>query len=173
MPAPKGNRNAKGNRGGGRRTAYRPEFAQMATKACQAGFTDRELAQLFGVSETTINAWKLKHVEFSESLKTGKTDADVRVERSLYNRAVGYSFDAVKIFQNGNQIPYVEHVPPDTTACIFWLKNRKPEVWRDASRIDLTNSDRSLTDMFAAAVANANGLTREAPAPADSDRSIN
>jgi hypothetical protein len=51
----------------------------------------------------------------------GKAEADNRVERSLYERANGYSYDAVKIFcdKNGNitKVPYIEHVPPDVTAC--------------------------------------------------------
>lgn len=144
MPAPKGNRYAAGNKGGGAPTKYKPEFVQQAAKACEAGFTDRELAQLFGVSETTINAWKLEHVEFSEALRAGKGPADDRVERSLYHRAVGYSFDAVKIFMpSGATEPvyadYVEHVPPDTTAAFNWLKNRRPEDWRDRSQVTLSD----------------------------------
>jgi hypothetical protein len=55
---------------------------------------------------------------------------------ALYHRAVGYSYDAVKVFMPANSdkpvlVPYREHVPPDTTACIFWLKNRRPKEWRD------------------------------------------
>jgi hypothetical protein len=103
--------------------------------ACVAGFTDRELAALFGVCETTINTWKLDHVEFSEALKAGKELADERVERSLYHKAVGYRYDAVRIFctRDGKIVEHalVEHVPPSDTACIFWLKNRRPDKWRD------------------------------------------
>ena len=66
----------------------------------------------------------------TSALAAGKAEADGRVERSLYMRAVGYSYDAEKIFcdKNGNvtKVPYREHVPPDVTACIFWLKNRDP-----------------------------------------------
>ena len=72
--------------------------------------------------------------------KAGKAEADVRVERSLYQRAVGYSYDAVKIFcdKNGKvtRVPYREHVPPDFTAHIFWLKNRDPAHWRDAWQME-------------------------------------
>jgi hypothetical protein len=67
-------------------------------------------------------------------------DADDRVERSLYNRAIGYSYDAVKIFcdKNGKvtRVPCREHVPPDVTACIFWLKNRNPAKWRDVQNVE-------------------------------------
>ena len=140
MGAPKGNQNAKGNPGGGRPTAFKPAFVDQARKACEAGFTDRELAELFGVAETTINAWKLAHVEFSQALNAGKGVPDERVKRSLYHRAVGYSYDAVKIFMPAGApapvyAPYTEHVPPDTTAAIFWLKNRDPDNWRDKQEV--------------------------------------
>jgi len=69
---------------------------------------------------------------------------ETAVERSLYHRAVGYSHDAVKILTVARgdgrsevvQVPYVEHYPPDTTAAIFFLKNRRPDRWRDTQNID-------------------------------------
>jgi hypothetical protein len=68
--------------------------------------------------------------------RRGKEEADARVKRSLYSRAVGYSFNSEKIFCNKDgdvtRVPYREHVPPDVTAQIFWLKNRDPAHWRDA-----------------------------------------
>jgi hypothetical protein len=72
-----------------------------------------------------------KHPQFGEALKLGKKEADQRVERSLYQKAVGYSYDAVKIFMPAGAkkpviVPYREHVPPSDVACIFWLKNRDP-----------------------------------------------
>ena len=137
MPAPKGNQNAVGNKGGAP-SGYRPEYAARAAKACEAGFTDKELGELFGVNESTIYKWKLEHVDFGEALKSGKGPADDRVERSLFHRALGYSYDAVKIFCNRagevTKVPYREHVPPDTTACIFWLKNRRSKEWRDVQK---------------------------------------
>jgi hypothetical protein len=67
-------------------------------------------------------------------------ESDARVERSLYNRAVGYSFNSEKIFCNKDgevtRVPIVEHVPPDVTAQIFWLKNRDPARWRDAWQVE-------------------------------------
>jgi hypothetical protein len=63
------------------------------------------------------------------------------VKRSLYQRAVGYNYEAVKIFTPANRekpvvVPYIEHVPPDTTAGIFWMKNRDPQHWRDSQQLD-------------------------------------
>jgi hypothetical protein len=117
---------------------FKPEYVHQARKLTQLGATDREVAEFFNVSEQTLNTWKHFHSEFLESLKLGKETADRRVEQSLYRRAVGYSYDAVKIMGYEGaytHVPYVEHLPPDTTACIFWLKNRRREDWRD--RVDV------------------------------------
>lgn len=119
---------------GGRPSKYVPAYATQAAKLCKLGATDMDLADFFGVNVATIYRWKEVHPEFCESLKAGKDDADERVERSLYHKAVGYTFDSVKIFQNAGQVieaPYREHVPPSDTAAIFWLKNRRPKEWRD------------------------------------------
>lgn len=127
---------SKAKGAGGRPTAYRAEYARQAKKLCLLGATDAELADFFEVSIRTIDGWKVRHGEFLQALKAGKDEADNRVERSLYQRATGYTHDAVKIFMPaGAKSPvyaeYREHVPPDTTACIFWLKNRRREEWRD------------------------------------------
>ena len=149
MPAPKGNQNVKGNRGG-RPTLYKPEFTAQAAKACQAGFTDQELADLFGVAVSTISAWKAEHVEFSDALKAGKTEADDRVERALYHRAVGYSHEVEKpmvIDKAVRIVTYTERMPPDTTACIFWLKNRNPEEWRDKTQVEPSWAGKKPSEM--------------------------
>lgn len=120
---------------GGRPSKFKPEFVEQTAKLCKLGATDRELADFFKVSEATLNNWKGEHPGFLESLKRGKEESDARVEQSLYRRALGYSHDAVKILMTKDgavyREEYVEHYPPDTVACIFWLKNRDPENWRD------------------------------------------
>lgn len=118
----------------GRPPSYKPEYIEQARKLCELGATDVELANFFGVERTSIWRWSSRYPEFAAALKTGKAAADDRVEQSLYHRAVGYTYDAEKVFQFQGQIvraPVVEHVPPDTTAMIFWLKNRKQAEWRD------------------------------------------
>lgn len=128
----------------GRPSKFTPEMVEQARRLCMLGATDREIADFFHVSESTLNLWKLEHPAFSESLKLGKDAADDRVEKSLYRRALGYSHEAVKIFADPKTgaeqiVPFTEHYPPDTTAAIFWLKNRKPAEWRD--RQELTGAN--------------------------------
>jgi hypothetical protein len=119
----------------GRPTSFKPEYIDQAAKLAKLGATDIEVADFFGVSEQTVNNWKNSQPGFLESLKAGKDEADHRVERSLYRRALGFEHDAVKIFcsKDGQvtTVPFREVVAPDTTACIFWLKNRRAGEWRD------------------------------------------
>jgi DNA-binding XRE family transcriptional regulator len=134
MPAPKGNKNAAGNKGGGRPSKFLPEYAEWAEKFAKLGAKDADLAEALGVSERTINQWKIDHVEFSASLKRGKQYADAVIADSLFQRAKGYSHKAVKIMVVDKVVvheEYTEHYPPDPTSMIFWLKNRRPELWRD------------------------------------------
>jgi len=133
-----------GHHPGGRPTKYDPRFALIAKEMCQLGATDADLAAAFDCSTQTINLWKSTHKEFSDAIKVGKSPADDRVEHSLYQRAVGYSYDAVKIFcKDGEEtlIPYQEHVPPDVAAAFIWLKNRRKEEWRDKPLIETTNPE--------------------------------
>ena len=118
----------------GRPTDYKVEFNRQAEKLCLLGSTDKDMADFFEVSESTINLWKNKHPEFSESIKRGKVSADATVASRLYKRAIGYEHDEDKIFNNQGEplvVPTKKHVQPDTTAIIFWLKNRRPDLWRD------------------------------------------
>ena len=122
----------------GRPTKYKPEYAKQAYNYCLLGATDKELTQFFEVSKQTLNTWKKSQPEFMDSLKKGKAVADGRIAEALYNRALGYEHKEDKIFQHQGEavvIPTIKHYPPDTTACIFWLKNRRPDLWRDRQEI--------------------------------------
>lgn len=136
MAAAKGNQYAKGNKGGGRKTDYRPEYAKLAYRMALLGATDEEFAAAVEVGVPTLHRWKLQHQEFSKALRRGKLAADADVAESLYARATGYSHEAVKIFMPGGAddpvyAPYTEHYPPDTTAASLWLRNRQSGKWRD------------------------------------------
>lgn len=133
----------------GRPTDYQPEYAEQAAKLCLLGATDDELADFFGVHRSTIYRWKHIHDEFCDAIKSGKEKADERVERSLYQKATGYNYTEqqaikVKLEQHKEQVEVVDverHAPADTTAAIFWLKNRRRDQWRDKIDHELTGRD--------------------------------
>lgn len=129
----------------GRPSEYKPEYAEQAAKLCALGATDFELADFFGVNTLTIHRWRHAHDDFCKSVRAGKEMADERVVRSLYQRAVGYSFESEKVYQYQGEIvrgPVVEHVPPDPGAAKLWLTNRRPEDWRDKQEVDVNVVDK-------------------------------
>lgn len=114
----------------------------QAEKLCKLGATDKELADFFEISEQTLNNWKAKHPKFMESLKKGKAVADAEVASKLFHRATGYEHDDVHVSNYQGEVtltPIRKHYAPDTTAAIFWLKNRRPDLWRD--RQELTGAN--------------------------------
>lgn len=124
----------------GRPTDYRKEYNEQVEKLCKLGATDKELADFFEVSESTINLWKINEPGFSESIKNGKEKADSNVAERLYQRAMGYEHDDVHILtvsdgsgagSHVEKVPIRKYYPPDSVAAIFWLKNRKPDKWRE------------------------------------------
>ena len=118
-------------------------------KLVLSGWTDAQVADFFDVTEQSLNNYKIKFPSFFESLKEEKIEADKNVEKSLYQRACGYSHEAVKMFVIGGKVvteKYIEHYPPSEVACIFWLKNRQPDKWRDKQEhehnINITLSEK-------------------------------
>lgn len=118
---------------GGRPSKYEGIDLTLLGKLARAGLTDKQMSAILEISEETFNQYK-KNQEFSESLKEGKTVADGKVVQALFERATGYSHPEDRIFcEKGvvTVVPTIKHHPPDTTACIFWLKNRDRGNWRD------------------------------------------
>lgn len=138
---------------GGRPSKYKPEYNEQAKKLCLMGYTDQQLADFFEVNVDTIYEWKKVKPGFSDALKNGKDLADYNVVDSLYNKAIGYEHDdeEIKVVPlgsgEGSEIQRVKIrkiYPPDTTAAIFWLKNRQPDKWRDKQDIDHTTNGKDL-----------------------------
>ncbi|MGH1360993.1 MAG: helix-turn-helix domain-containing protein [Burkholderiaceae bacterium] len=128
----------------GQPTKYKPEYVAQSKRLCLLGATDEQLADFFEVHVDTIYEWKKVHPEFSEALKEGKFAADAKVAESLYKRATGYEHRAVKIVADAktkedHTVEYTERFAPDTTAAIFWLKNRQSALWRDKQSIEHVN----------------------------------
>ena len=144
MAAPKGNKYAKGCEDNGRPTDYKPEYNELVYKLCLLGATDKEMADIIGVTEQTFNNWKGKHKDFFESLTRGKVVADAEIAKSLYHRAKGYehkeTITATYQGQITDTMDVIKHYPPDTPAATLWLKNRQPDKWRDKVEVDQTTS---------------------------------
>lgn len=124
---------------GGRPTRYKKEYVELAYNYALLGGTNEQIAKFFGVSIETLRKWMHRHKEFVAALKRGKEQADAEVSQSLFHRAKGYSHPDVKIMQYEGkviEVPIMKHHPPDVTACIFWLKNRQPAIWRDKQNIE-------------------------------------
>lgn len=114
------------------------------------GLIDKQIAKNMGIGFRTLYEWKKKYPQISQSLKRGKEVVDILVENALLKRALGYTFTEVireRVIdydpKSGTPIgshlevikEVVKEVQPDTTALIFWLKNRKPDVWRDKQKV--------------------------------------
>lgn len=97
-----------------RPTKFSPDILDTAKELALQGKTDEEIAAALEVSRSTLALWKARHAEFSDALRSWKDEADDAIEHSLYRKAL-----------NG-----------DTTAAIFWLKNRRKEAWRDKHEVE-------------------------------------
>lgn len=114
----------------------------LVTSWARNGLTDLQIAHNLGISEDTFYNYKNKYTEFSEALKKGKEVIDFEVENALLKRALGYKYDEItKELVDGNMVEtkrVTKEVQPDTTAQIFWLKNRKPKEWRDKKDVEMS-----------------------------------
>ena len=110
-----------------------------------SGLTNEQIANNMDVSVKTLYEWANKYSDFSDALKRAKAVADEEVENALYKRALGYTvtLNKQKVTKDGKAVDCIEemHIPADTTAQIFWLKNRQPEKWRDKVEQAVTVED--------------------------------
>lgn len=107
------------------------------------GLTDEQIAKNIGIAPKTLYRWKNKYSQICQSLKKGKEIVDYEAENALLKRALGYEIEEVKTYieDTGDKKrkrieKTIKHIPPDVTACIFWLKNRKPKGWRDKQKVE-------------------------------------
>ncbi len=118
----------------GRKTLYKPEYKEQVYKLCLLGAIDTQIADFFEISERILNYWKKRYPTFMQSIKRGKLHADAQIAHALFQRARGYVCSETKVFFRDGEIITFErfkHYPPDTVACIFWLKNRAGLLWKD------------------------------------------
>ena len=114
------------------------EKLTLITGWARKGLTDEQISKNMGIAYSTLREWKKKYPALQAALKKGKDVVDYEVEAALYKRAIGYNVEEEKIYVQeieGKTTKRKEiikkHIPGDTTAQIFWLKNRDPEEWRD------------------------------------------
>lgn len=100
------------------------------------GLTDEQIAHNIGVHISTLYDWKNKFSDISDTLKKGKEVIDRQVENALLKRALGYRYEEITLENGVETKRVVKEVNPDTTAQIFWLKNRKPKEWRDKQELE-------------------------------------
>lgn len=100
----------------------------------RTGLSDEQIAKNIGINVSTLYEWKNRFSEFAEALRKGKEVVDFEVENALLKSATGYT-----VIENDRE----KHIPPNPTAIIFWLKNRKPDVWRDRKDIDMQANIRN------------------------------
>jgi len=125
-------------------STFKREFIEEAAQLSKEGATDQEMADYFGVDVRTLYRWKNTEPDFRQAIKSAKDAADDRVERSLFERALGYERDEMDVRVVSGEVvqtPIRKFYPPDTTAAIFWLKNRKPEQWREVKGVELTGKN--------------------------------
>lgn len=112
------------------------------------GLTDEDIAHNIGISRSTLKEWKKKIPAISATLNTNKAIADIRVENALFKKAIGCTVKEKVISKiknpdgtvTGTERIVERELPPDTTAGIFWLKNRKPKDWRDKQEVELSGN---------------------------------
>lgn len=142
----------------GRPTAFQPEFVELARNYCLLGATNAALARNFGVELVTLERWMRQKPDFRGAIKEGREEADAKMAKSLFHRGTGYERTSHKVFMvdtkttktaaNGEKsvtvskrekrVPVTEHYPPDTAAAFIWLKNRRPDLWRDRKELEHT-----------------------------------
>jgi len=134
-------------------TDCKPAVCDLAAKFCMLGAADDDLADLFEVEPATIADWVAGVPDFAAALKQGREIADATAAEALFRRAIGFSHEVEKVVQSGGKpvtVKYTERYPPDTTALVFWLKNRQRGRWRDKVEPEATVSDDFIAELDAA-----------------------
>ena len=121
-----------------------PEGLLRIEAYARDGLTDEQIAHNMGISAATLYNYKREHLEILEALKRGKEVVDIQVENALLKRALGYRYKEItkELTSNGIEVTKIveKEVQPDTTAQIFWLKNRKPIEWRDKQNVEVSGN---------------------------------
>jgi hypothetical protein len=133
---------------------YKPEYCGVARKLCMLGAINKELARHFEISPSTLGQWMARFPEFKKAIQEGRDVADADVAEKLYERATGYKRQATRFVTTPEgtveSVEYTEHCPPDTAACVFWLRNRRRDLWRERIEHEHDGSSEMLAALKAA-----------------------
>ena len=132
---------------------FKPEYSTLARRYCVLGATNDKLAEFFEVSVATISNWLRDFPEFKKAVHEGRLSADAEVAERLYGRAIGYDREAIRWFQTPDgpqEVKVTQHYPAETAACMFWLRNRRRDIWRDKVEVEHTASEEMIALLEAA-----------------------
>lgn len=126
----------------------------LLTAWARDGLTDKQIAKNIGISRQTLYKWKNDNVDILNALKKGKEVVDIEVENALLKKALGYKYDEVtyeRVYDKDRQ-EYIKQetkrvtkeVQPDPLSIFYWLKNRKPDKWKD--RVSDTENDEQIKE---------------------------
>lgn len=132
------------------------EKLTLITGWARKGLTEEQISKNMGIAYSTLREWKKRYPAVQAALKKGKEVVDLEVENALYKRAIGYEYEEEKTYiqevdgkVTKKKEIYKRHLPGDTTAQIFWLKNRKSEEWRDRPRVSNESMFSKLDEVLA------------------------
>lgn len=129
---------------GGRPSKYNTIDLKQVEKLAAYGLVDKEIADIMGICRATLANYKNGHQEFLDTIKKGKSISDAKVIESLYKRATGYEHDEDRIFQYEGEpviVPTIKHYPPDPVSMIYWLCNRRPDIWKNIQKVEHSGQD--------------------------------
>jgi len=118
-----------------------PDGLMLLEGWARDGLTDEQIARNCRISRQTLNEWRNTYPAISDALKKGKEVVDIEVENALLKRALGYEYTETMVEESENGFKTrrtKKFIPPDVTAQIFWLKNRRPEVWREKQVVEVS-----------------------------------
>lgn len=118
-----------------------PKGLDILRGLARRGLSDEDIAKSIGISRKTLYRWKAANVPIRDALREGKLAADLAVESALFKKATGFTVTDTKTTSfldketgelvEGKTEVTTKHVLPDTLAIMFWLKNRRPDLWKD------------------------------------------
>lgn len=119
---------------------------KLVFKYSLLGATQKEMAEFFDVPVLVFTKWRDTYPEMAAALRQGKAQADAKVAQSLYKRAIGYTTKEQHYVKGEGVVTIDKNIQPDVTACIFWLKNRRPELWRDRTDPTMISNTLAVSD---------------------------